>query len=236
MDDIAAALDFTGKKGETVVEALVESGYLERGADGYRIHDWNEYSGKYSTRKEADRARKRATNSSGNDAEFRRNSSGNDAEFHTLHNNTLQDNILLPPVPERAGARVHAREDEIGAVMSRYMDAINPLPSSGCVADLKAYAEELGAEVVIHAIDLAADDGKRQWSYINAILKRYRADGLKSVEAIRLQEAERQAQKDAVAARKKADAPPSAGNKVVASCEAKKPATKSELAAIFDSI
>jgi hypothetical protein len=58
-EDIAAALDFTGKKGYAVVDALLESGYLEYDS-AFRIHDWHDYAGKISERRAADKERKRA--------------------------------------------------------------------------------------------------------------------------------------------------------------------------------
>ena len=57
--DIAAAMDFSGKKGESVVAALTESGYLEVIDGVYRIHDWHDYAGKLSDRREADKLKMR---------------------------------------------------------------------------------------------------------------------------------------------------------------------------------
>ena len=46
-DDIAMALDYPPKKGKWLVDALVQSGYLDVDADGtYVLHDWDEYAGK----------------------------------------------------------------------------------------------------------------------------------------------------------------------------------------------
>lgn len=65
LEDIASALDFPpGKRGETAVSALVESGYLEFRENSYYIHDWYDYAGKLMDKRESDRRRK---------AEMRRN-------------------------------------------------------------------------------------------------------------------------------------------------------------------
>ena len=58
VEDIAAALDFTGKKGCAVVDALIESGYLEFSGE-YRLHDWEDYSGKLATKREANKEKMR---------------------------------------------------------------------------------------------------------------------------------------------------------------------------------
>lgn len=60
-DDISAALDW--QKKTDVVSALIESGYLERHGDEYKIHDWYDYAGKLADRRESDKARKAAAGS-----------------------------------------------------------------------------------------------------------------------------------------------------------------------------
>lgn len=56
-EDIAAALDLSGKRGMAAVEALVEAGYLDREGDGYRVHDWYDYAGKLYDSREKNRER-----------------------------------------------------------------------------------------------------------------------------------------------------------------------------------
>lgn len=57
--DVASALDFSGKKGDAVVSALIGSGYLERDGDVFRIHDWHDYAGKLTDKREADKEKMR---------------------------------------------------------------------------------------------------------------------------------------------------------------------------------
>lgn len=56
--DIAQALDYPPKKAQAVVEALVESGYLDRSDTGYVIHNWYNYAGKLNERREDEKAYK----------------------------------------------------------------------------------------------------------------------------------------------------------------------------------
>lgn len=57
-EDIAAALEITGKKGLQTVEALLDAGYLVQDDGGaYAIHDWYDYAGKLMERREADKAK-----------------------------------------------------------------------------------------------------------------------------------------------------------------------------------
>lgn len=69
--DIAQALDYTVRKADLVVGALVDAGYLDEGPGGYVIHDWYDYAGKLYDARQKNREknqryrdRKRASESS----------------------------------------------------------------------------------------------------------------------------------------------------------------------------
>ena len=64
-----------------MVAALVESGYLEHGENGYKIHDWYDYAGKLADQREADKVRKEKAKKQKMEAESQKNSCGNPAEF-----------------------------------------------------------------------------------------------------------------------------------------------------------
>lgn len=83
------------------------------------------------------------------------------------------------------------------SAISFYLDKINPMPSPSAVDALQSYSEELGDDVVIHAMQAALDERKTSWSYINAILRRYRKDGLTTMEAVLRSEQSHRAKKDA---------------------------------------
>lgn len=81
-EEIASALDLNGKKGVSVVDALIESGYLESAENGdFRIHDWYDYAGKLVDRREDAKRRKdewkeRRLNEEGTVTEREKNCSG----------------------------------------------------------------------------------------------------------------------------------------------------------------
>lgn len=83
------------------------------------------------------------------------------------------------------------RDPAIAKVMTAYMDRINPTPSQICVEELTGFARELGAEVCIHAMSVALDEKKTQWSYIRAILRDYRDDGVRCLADIQAREEKR---------------------------------------------
>lgn len=101
---------------------------------------------------------------------------------------------------EEAAYAANAREAALGAVLSHYQDCITPTPPSTVAQLLIAYTDELGPDVVIHAIDEAVNQRKLTWSYIQAVLQRYSREGLDTlakVEADELAKAQRKAGKQA---------------------------------------
>ncbi len=105
--------------------------------------------------------------------------------------------VLSPPVAggDNTGAPAPAaggvRDPVLAAVMSGYMNKINPTPSQICITELADYAHELGAEVCLHAMNVALDEKKTTWSYVRAILKGYREDGVKCLADIQRREKQR---------------------------------------------
>lgn len=93
--------------------------------------------------------------------------------------------------PAAADCDRSLRDPAIAKVMSAYMDRINPTPSQVCVDELTGFIRELGAEVCIHAMSVALDEKKTQWSYIRAILRGYRDDGVRCVADIQAREEKR---------------------------------------------
>ena len=93
--------------------------------------------------------------------------------------------------PAAADGERLLRDPAIAKVMTAYMDRINPTPSQICVDELTGFARELGAEVCIHAMSVALDEKKTQWSYIRAILRGYRDDGVRCLSDIQAREEKR---------------------------------------------
>lgn len=199
-DEIAAALDFSGKKGRAVVEALVESGYLELTENGYKIHDWYDYAGKFADQREDAKRRKdawkeRKLNGEGTARERERNSSGTVPERGK--NAPTVPNRTVPYNEEVVGGVgiTRARGDDeppndLARVMRFFQDRINTAPSTMCIEYLKSYTDSLGADVVLHACEIAIDERKPNWSYIQGILRRYEQDGLRTLDAVLQAEAD----------------------------------------------
>lgn len=93
------------------------------------------------------------------------------------------------------GGTKDARE-ELSKVITLYMDRININPSPSCIESLKFYTENMGAEVVCKSINIAIDEKALKWSYVEAILKNWMQQKVKTVADIeRIEAARRPAKK-----------------------------------------
>lgn len=118
-EDIASALDFSGKKGEAVVNALLESGYLELENGTFKIHDWYDYAGKLMDRREADKKRKQkpesGKTSAGIPTEIPKMEDGN--PYATVPNRTV------PNQNNNIHTNAHARTREMDDGFERFWAA-----------------------------------------------------------------------------------------------------------------
>ena len=71
-----------------------------------------------------------------------------------------------------------AASGPVSAVVSDYLDRINPAASRTCLEDLAWFAEELGEAVCKRAFDIALDNKKTTWPYIRAILQDKQSRGI----------------------------------------------------------
>lgn len=190
-DEIASALDFSGKKGASVIAALVESGYLEKDEKGYKIHDWYDYAGKFADKREDDKQRKKEQREREKNKEDHRKSHGSHTDVtRTNSGNPLVTvpNLTVPKEVVVSDVIARERDDEteeppndLGRVMTFYQNRINTAPSPMCLDLLKSYTESLGADVVIRACEIAIDERKTNWSYIKGILQNCERMGIHSL-------------------------------------------------------
>lgn len=87
-------------------------------------------------------------------------------------------------------------DPDVAAVVSNYLDRINPVASPTCLEELSGYAKDLGKDVCLRALDIAVDVKKTTWPYIRAILQDKQRRGIKSLAAWDASDAERTMRKD----------------------------------------
>lgn len=71
--------------------------------------------------------------------------------------------------------------DEFPQVMALYMETIGTMPPSKVSAAIQGYLDCMDAAVIEDAIEIAAAENKRSWSYINAILLRRKNEGIRNM-------------------------------------------------------
>lgn len=125
-----------------------------------------------------------------------------DSEYINNPVSYSSENTELPNV-DSTTTRAHAREGQgptdgnpgLAAAFDLYFDKIDPAPTPTSMELLMGYVEELGGDVVCHAINEAIDQGARSWSYIHGILKNYCSDGVKSLDDVKRREARHERRK-----------------------------------------
>ena len=80
---------------------------------------------------------------------------------------------------------------DLARVMNRYMDSIDPTPSTTCTEELIYFTNRFGADVVLHAIGRGQDQLKSRvtWAYIKGILRGYVKENVQTLgDVLRMEE------------------------------------------------
>lgn len=103
------------------------------------------------------------------------------------------ENNSLPPIG--GGLYAHAREGtpRQSEAVAYYCQHINAAPSAYALQALEHFESILGAEVTIHAIQIAQDKCIRNWRYVERILQDYERDGIRCMADIQAAEQQHQA-------------------------------------------
>lgn len=85
-----------------------------------------------------------------------------------------------------------AADTELAGIVQHYQQAIGDFPRSA-LDKLQKWRQVYGTEMILLAIDKAAEAGKRSWNYINGILSGWQRDGLRTPGDVAANEQNRQA-------------------------------------------
>ena len=109
---------------------------------------------------------------SGNSTEIPRKIYGHSEEIPGTQYSTVQEKELSPDGDSK-------KDTAVAAVMSAYMDRINPSVSEQLVAEMLGFIQVMGQECCLRAIRIAQDERKTQWSYVRGILRSKQAQGVR---------------------------------------------------------
>lgn len=79
---------------------------------------------------------------------------------------------------EQKGSVPAAIDPDLLLVMGTYQEKINPMASGEVLAGLREYLGVMHPEVILRSFDIALDERKPTWSYINGILRAWKAKGI----------------------------------------------------------
>lgn len=97
---------------------------------------------------------------------------------------------------------VSAREKDLGDLAAHYSKVISSNFSPAIVSDLEGYMDHMDLAVITDAMDRAADENKRSWSYVNGILRNRKQNGIKTMADVARADEERRQRVEAEKAKR----------------------------------
>lgn len=88
--------------------------------------------------------------------------------------------VVAPQPPQRTEPRT---DPELARAGQFYLNNINPTPPRWELEDLTQAVAEFGADVVIHAMEIAQRNKAPNWKYTRGVLARYRKKDVKDLAA-----------------------------------------------------
>lgn len=162
--EIAEVSGWAGEPADFLA-AMIDAGYIDDAPDGFRLHDWAENTGQIEAeaRREAARERQRR---------FKERKRVKAPQQKPL--------VVAPQPPQRTEQRT---DPELARAGQFYLNNINPTPPRWELEDLTQAVAEFGADVVIHAMEIAQRNKAPNWKYTRGVLARYREKDVKDLAA-----------------------------------------------------
>ena len=101
-------------------------------------------------------------------------------------------NVISPNGGVYNSAAPAAVDVELSKIVQHYQQAVGDFPHSA-LDKLQKWRQEYSTEMILLAIDKAAEAGKRSWNYINGILSGWQRDGIQTPGDVSENEQSRQA-------------------------------------------
>ena len=161
--------------------------------------------GRPKKRKEASESKEKQKNQMVSEKSKGNQTQANESKKSQYEKEYEYENNSLPPIG--GGLYAHAREGtpRRSEAVAYYCQNINAAPSAYALQALEHFESVLGAEVTIHAIQIAQDKCIRNWRYVERILQDYERDGIRCMADIQAAEQQHQARQQQ--GRKAAKAP-----------------------------
>jgi DnaD/phage-associated family protein len=195
-DEIAEVMEWTGKDPQKLINALIESGFLD---DSMNIHNWHEYAGRLIEKRKTDAERKRTSRRKSDSCPqdvretsdvLPRDGAGNRTLPYLTNSSRSSYNACARENEGPEAEKIDPKKEALSQTMTYFMDNINHSPSSVCTQQIIEYTDIFGADMIIEAMRIAQDDNKRQWSYVHGILRQWEANGIHTIADVERERAE----------------------------------------------
>ena len=193
-DEIAEVAAWQSKDPQVFIDGLIQAGFLD---PDMRLHDWYDYAGRLADKREANKERMRAARAKTKESCATHVRSTTNARAGATVPNLTVPNSTVPnsTVPNQEAILIDSTNATTGVfkdkedapapvdpdlllVMGTYQERINPMASGEVLAGLREYLGVMHPEVILRSFDIALDERKPTWSYINGILRAWKAKGI----------------------------------------------------------
>ena len=174
--DIADACSWEGEA-RRLLNSLIESEFIDETDGGLVIHDWHEYAGRLIEKREQNKERKKKSRA--RHAPVTRPSQENSSDANDGHAPvTGLPNLTIPnqTINNNSSSGSNSAENPFRLFESEGFGTI-----SSVIADrINMMIDDYGERWVCEAMKVAVYYGKRNLSYVDSILKRWKAEGIDS--------------------------------------------------------
>lgn len=196
-EDIAEAIDWPLEKAENLLQALVDAGFVDKVERCVTIHDWFDYAGRLVDNREKNKERKRKSRENAKKGKESHNNVTRDtgvtfSDETSRHGATVPDLTLPYQTLPNHTLQNHTSTTQEAGTKPPPGSGIDPLFNpfklyeaegfgtlSSVTADkINVFIDDYGARWVCEAMKTATVAGKRNLTYVNGILKRYKAEGV----------------------------------------------------------
>jgi DnaD/phage-associated family protein len=196
-EDIAEAIDWPTETAKELLQALVDSGFIDRVEGDVTIHDWFDYAGRLVDNREKNKERKRKSRENAkkgkeSHTDVTRDTNVTLGDGKSGHGATVPDltlpNQTLPNQTQQNTTSTKKKPVTENPASGGIDPVYNPFrlfeaegfgTISMVIADkLNMFIDDYGERWTCEAMKAAVIAGKRNLTYVKGILERYKADGV----------------------------------------------------------
>lgn len=184
MEDIADAIDYPHEQAEQLIQALLESEFIERDGDDLLLHDWFDYAGRLLEKREQNKERKRKSRSKKESSNVShapvtlpsQGKISDDSKSHgaTEHNTTEHNTTEHNHTQQNSTEHNNNKSESL----SFFTTEFSLTPSAFMVEQLNSLIDDFSDQWVLKALQVALTANRRELRYVTGILNKWKSIGL----------------------------------------------------------